>query len=397
MRTAGAGGAVEQGRPLSAGPRRSSTLGTVVFWASLGISLVLTLSFVVGALAPLVPFLVFLPAIVATVGTLQQTAVIAGWTYLVAFMVYASRDGISGQELYGLVLAAVLAVLSIAASWYRIRSAEEEYRRRSHEEEVRQLRSTVAELQRRILRPLPARVSGLIVDGHYRPVEENQMVGGDIYEVVRTPFGVRVMIADVQGKGLPAVGTAFSVLGAFRSAAYHIKDLIQLADVLDTSVVRYNIYAKQVQEPERFVTALLLDIDDQGRVRVINCGHLPPYVVCPQYAGPAVPHDPSAPLGLGSLVPQARVIQEFSLPPEATLLLCTDGVTEARNRDGKFYPLKERLRGWRNVPAEQLIERIAADLGEFTEEDYRDDMTVLTLYRERSAAPVAEPPRQAAR
>src|SRR5690606_40191744 len=247
MRTAGAGGAVEQGRPLSAGPRRSSTLGTVVFWASLGISLVLTLSFVVGALAPLVPFLVFLPAIVATVGTLQQTAIIAGWTYLVAFMVYASRDGISGQELYGLVLAAVLAVLSIAASWYRIRSAEEEYRRRSHEEEVRQLRSTVAELQRRILRPLPARVSGLIVDGHYRPVEENQMVGGDIYEVVRTPFGVRVMIADVQGKGLPAVGTAFSVLGAFRSAAYHIKDLIQLADVLDTSVMRYNIYAKQVQ------------------------------------------------------------------------------------------------------------------------------------------------------
>ena len=121
MRTAGAGGAVEQGRPLSAGPRRSSTLGTVVFWASLGISLVLTLSFVVGALAPLVPFLVFLPAIVATVGTLQQTAIIAGWTYLVAFMVYASRDGISGQELYGLVLAAVLAVLSIAASWYRIR------------------------------------------------------------------------------------------------------------------------------------------------------------------------------------------------------------------------------------------------------------------------------------
>src|SRR5690606_25634946 len=168
-------------------------------------------------------------------------------------------------------------------------------------------------------------------------------------------------------------------------------------DVLDTSVVRYNIYAKQVQEPERFVTALLLDIDDQGRVRVINCGHLPPYVVCPQYAGPAVPHDPSAPLGLGSLVPQARVIQEFSLPPEATLLLCTDGVTEARNRDGKFYPLKERLRGWRNVPAGQLIGRIAAVLAEFTEEGSRDDLTVPTLYRERSAAPLAAPPPPAAR
>ena len=397
MRTAGAGGAVEQGRPLSAGPRRSSTLGTVVFWASLGISLVLTLSFVVGALAPLVPFLVF------SSRDRRHGRHTAADRHHRRVDLPCRFHGVrlAGRDLrprtVRLVLAAVLAVLSIAASWYRIRSAEEEYRRRSHEEEVRQLRSTVAELQRRILRPLPARVSGLIVDGHYRPVEENQMVGGDIYEVVRTPFGVRVMIADVQGKGLPAVGTAFSVLGAFRSAAYHIKDLIQLADVLDTSVVRYNIYAKQVQEPERFVTALLLDIDDQGRVRVINCGHLPPYVVCPQYAGPAVPHDPSAPLGLGSLVPQARVIQEFSLPPEATLLLCTDGVTEARNRDGKFYPLKERLRGWRNVPAEQLIERIAADLGEFTEEDYRDDMTVLTLYRERSAAPVAEPPRQAAR
>ena len=176
---------------------------------------------------------------------------------------------ISGQELYGLVLAAVLAVLSIAASWYRIRSAEEEYRRRSTRR-----RSPPAAVDRRrapTADPPPAARTGvgLIVDGHYRPVEENQMVGGDICEVV-VPF---------RGKGddrrrprqRPARGR-HRVLRPrrFPQRRLHIKDLIQLADVLDTSVVRYNIYAKQVQETERFVTALLIDIDDQGRVRVIN-------------------------------------------------------------------------------------------------------------------------------
>ncbi|MGI5488006.1 SpoIIE family protein phosphatase [Microtetraspora malaysiensis] len=49
-------------------------------------------------------------------------------------------------------------------------------------------------------------------------------------------------------------------------------------------------------------------------------------------------------------------------PHDATLVLCTDGVTEARNADGDFYPLRARLRTWGELPPEQLTATLHADL-----------------------------------
>src|SRR5690606_27170681 len=74
MRDSGADGAADPEQGLAA--RRalpSLSFGTLVFWGALAISLVFVLGFVVGPLTRLVPFLVFLPAIVAGVGTIWQT------------------------------------------------------------------------------------------------------------------------------------------------------------------------------------------------------------------------------------------------------------------------------------------------------------------------------------
>ncbi|MEY9214948.1 serine/threonine-protein phosphatase [Thermobifida halotolerans] len=388
MRSSGVDGAAstEQAPDHRATRLLSLSFRTFVFWGAGVAALILAVGYQVGALVRLVPFLVFLPAVVAGVGAVWQTAAVSVWILLVAAVTFTLRGGIDVTDAYSLLLAAAFGALSTAACWYRIRHGEETARRRSHEDEVRRLRSTVAELQRRILRPLPARAGGVVVDGRYRPVEEDRMVGGDVYEVVDSPHGVRVLIADVQGKGLPAIGTAFSVLGAFRSTAYRTKDIRELVDAMEDAVVQYNFHAQQIEEPERFVTALILDIDEQAKVCAVNCGHIPPYLVRPGRTGPVALSEPGAPLGLGGLVPEPRALGEFALPPDGALLLCTDGVTEARDRGGAFYPLEERLRGWEDVPSERVIETLAADLRRFTGDHFRDDVTALTLYREGATA-----------
>jgi hypothetical protein len=96
------------------------------------------------------------------------------------------------------------------------------------------------------------------------------------------------------------------------------------------------------------------------------------------------------PLGLGKLTTESRTSAWFAFPPTATLLLCTDGVTEARGPGRSFYPLDERLRAWAGVPPARLVDTLRADLRAFTGAAPPDDIAVLILHRPK---PVTEPAR----
>ncbi|TDQ52285.1 PP2C family protein-serine/threonine phosphatase [Actinorugispora endophytica] len=352
--------------------------GALASWVVGVTAVVLVPAFVAGPFTGLVPFLVFLPAFVAGMGTVRQTAFAWMWVLVVVVGVFAYRDELGGNPLSVLFVAG-FGGLAVAASWYRTRK----------EEEIDRLRSAVAALQRRILRPLPLSTGQVEVDGLYWPVEEDSMVGGDVYEVVETRYGTRVLIADVQGKGMPAVGAAFAVLEMFRVTAYGEPDLSGLVGLLEDAVVRQNAFAEENGEPERFVTALVLDIDDTGEVRVVNCGHVPPHVLRGGRAGQVPLAEASVPLGLGGLIPEPRAVERFDLPPDAVLLLCTDGVTEARDPAGSFYPLEERLGGREGASPARVVRTLEADLRDFTASAPRDDIAVLALARRTAPGPSA--------
>ncbi|MGK5501384.1 PP2C family protein-serine/threonine phosphatase [Streptomyces sp. URMC 125] len=332
----------------------------------------------------LTPLLVFLPAFVAGRGTVRQTALAAAWTVLalVGLMAYDPFQTVSANlATIGFTMA--LGGLSVAGAWQRVR----------RDEEIIRLRSAAAGLQRQILRPLPQLTDRLLVDGVYEPVEEDSRVGGDIYEVVDSPYGTRVCIADVQGKGLPAIGAAFTVLGAFREAANREPDLTAVVDALESAVVRHNAFATQTGEPERFVTALVLDVGGGRWVRAVDCGHVPPYLLHRERTGPLMPREAGVPLGLGSLAPEPRRAEWLDLPDDAMLLLCTDGVTEARDPAGSFFPLEERLPRWVGASPHEVATGLLDELMEHTGGSPSDDIALLVL---RRAAPV-EPPRGGAR
>ncbi|GAA3604588.1 PP2C family serine/threonine-protein phosphatase [Nonomuraea rosea] len=334
-------------------------------------AVVITLDVVTGTAVRLFPLLIFLPAIVSGLGTVRQTAIASVWVVLAVGLTAA----VLRQETDDLLLAAgftaLFGVLSVFGCRYRVR----------REEEVHRLRSAAAALQRQIVRPLPLRTPNLAVDGLYQPVEEDALVGGDMYEVSASPYGTRVLIADVQGKGLPAIGTALAVLGAFREAAYREETLIGVVDSLENAVVRQNAFATHNGEPERLVTALVLDIRQELMIEAVDCGHIAPYVI---HGGKALQvnlGEPGVPLGLAALAVSPRRRERFAFPGGATMLLCTDGVTEARDPGGAFYPLEERLRAWAIAPPARLAEALCADLRAFTRAAPRDDIAVLTLRR----------------
>ncbi|WP_307792472.1 PP2C family protein-serine/threonine phosphatase [Streptomyces verrucosisporus] len=329
----------------------------------------------------LVPLLIFLPAFVAGRGTARQTAAAAAWVVLVlvGLLVYDPFQTVSAN-LSTVAFTAALGGLSIAGAWQRDR----------RDEEITRLRSAAAALQRQILRPLPLLTDRLLADGAYEPVEEDSRVGGDIYEVMPSPYGTRVLIADVQGKGLPAIGTAFAVLGAFREAAGREPELTAVVEALEDAVVRHNAFEAQSGEPERFVTALVLNADGGRDVQVVDCGHIPPYLLRRERTGPtALPvplRNTGVPLGLGSLAPDSRAVERFALPPDTMLLLCTDGVTEARDSSGSFFPLRERLAGWADASPREVAAGLLDQLAVHTGGNAADDIALLVLRRSRPPA-----------
>ena len=206
--------------------------------------------------------------------------------------------------------------------------------------------SSVAEVaQRALLRPLPAQLGPLSFGVVYLAAAAEAKVGGDLYEVAHTvAHGIRLIIGDVRGKGLGAVELASDVLGMFRELAHDAGSLAELAGRLDAGV------ARGTGGREEFVTALLLEIDaEAGRTSIFSCGHPTPLLISADEEDRGcrvslidVPL-PAPPLGLLILGKPADAQRSFDFGPNEQLLLYTDGVTEARDAKGTFYPLQDRI------------------------------------------------------
>ncbi|MEU1349068.1 PP2C family protein-serine/threonine phosphatase [Streptomyces sp. NPDC005795] len=324
----------------------------------------------------IVPLLVVVPALVSVFGTIRQTVGVASWIMVVAVTSRLVTGGTFWDITSSVVFTVLASFLGVGACALRIR----------HATEIARLRSAAVALQRQILRPLPIVTDQVVAHGTYAPIEEDRLVGGDIYEVVSSPHGTRVIIGDVQGKGLAAIGAGFAVLGAFREAAIREPSLTGVVDALEDAVARHNAFSAQTGETERFVTALVLDFAGDGRVRAVNCGHLPPRLLHDHVASPVPLRRTSVPLGLAELSSEARAGEELDFPAGATLLTFTDGVTEARDAAGAFYPLDSRLGRWADLGPRELLDALHSDLSEFSGGVRRDDIAVLAVRRTPSTA-----------
>jgi serine phosphatase RsbU (regulator of sigma subunit) len=194
--------------------------------------------------------------------------------------------------------------------------------------------TAVAEVaQRVLLHPLPREVGPLQVAVRYISASAAARIGGDLYEVIATRQAIRLIVADVRGKGLAAVQTAALVLGAFREAAHDAAGLAQIAARIERSLGRQ-------AAAEEFVTAVLAQIPYSGSsIKILNCGHPPPLLLTGHAARRIEPCEAGLPLGLTQLAVSPRETSVIELSPGQRLLFYTDGISEARDKSGDFYPL----------------------------------------------------------
>lgn len=237
--------------------------------------------------------------------------------------------------------------------------------------------------QRAVLPTPPARIGGLRVAARYVAAHADARIGGDLYAVQDTPHGVRLIVGDVRGKGLGAVEAVAVLIGAFREAAEQERTLEGLAARLERALQREGARRANLDQSEGFTTAVLAEVPPGAPfLRLVNRGHPPPLLlhsagrITEAHRGPA-----ALPLGLGDVGAWPDHVQEWEFPQGTTLLLFTDGVTEARDADGTFYDAGRRLSGRQFRSPDALLDALTEDVACHTGGETADDMALLAIRR----------------
>jgi len=358
--------------------RKPSSNWTVLSWMpTVVMAVVAGVDVVAGPGVGLLPLVSLGPAFSGLIGGWRRTA----GTGVAALLLCVGLGFYNGQfdESRGFAaLGSVAGVTGVGIAAAVMRSRREA--------ELASVRSIAEVAQRVLLRPVPLTAGPLQAAVSYTSAVAEARIGGDLYEVVASPHGIRVIVGDVQGKGLAAVETAAVVLGAFREAAHDEPDLVGLGERLERSVARE-------LEGEKFVTAILAEIGVRHEVVFLNYGHPAPMVVRRDGAVD-FPQPPAhaLPLGLGAHGGEDPKSYRVDFAPGEQLLLYTDGVTEARNEDGHFYPVGERAHLLKDPDAHRALETLRADLAQHAGGPPHDDAAMLLLryhgHEEGKSAPI---------
>ena len=325
------------------------------------------------------PFLTAVPALAAvTLGPKGTTAAAA--LALAISVTTATYNGAWGTlQVYTNFLA--LALVSVAGF---ITSRAVRERRRRELDQVRRIAVTAQEV---VLRPVPARLGPVLTGSLCLAAGTGAQVGGDLYEAVQTRYGVRLIVGDVRGKGLSAVRAVAVALGAFREAVHYEEDLVEVMNRCAAALRREvavlpGAHGQEVLL-EGFTTALIAQVPEEPVVQLVNRGHPPPLLLHHGRATPLMPSLPSPPLGLEDLITDLPMKPEsYPFIPGDRLLLYTDGVIEARDRDGEFFALPEMLEGIRvDTTPSEFLERLHQALIRHTGGDLADDVAMILADR----------------
>lgn len=245
---------------------------------------------------------------------------------------------------------------------------------------LRSARDVAETVQRAVLPAPPERIGPLAMAARYTAAAEEAAIGGDPYAILETAYGIRMMVADVRGKGLGAVTTVAGLLGTFFEAAAHAPDLPELVHRLEGRLQRMNALPGDQEAAETFATAAELSADG-ATLHVANRGHPAPLLVGGGRVRSLEPGTPTLPLGLAGLGGPDVPVDRFEVPKGATLVLFTDGLTEARDRTGAFYAPIACLSCSISPAPDRVLDTLTADLTRHTGGRLSDDSALLAVTR----------------
>src|SRR4051812_36023399 len=184
-----------------------------------------------------------------------------------------------------------------------------------------------AELARTLAPPLVFATDGVIVAGLLEPCYDN---GGDALDYALNGPVLHLGVFDAMGHGLAAVGVGAFAISAYRNSRRSGRDLLETYAAMDEAV--------EDQFPDRrFVTAVIAELDvDTGELRWVSAGHPAPLLIRDARHARTLSAQHARPLGIG-LPGTPPTVSQASLEPGDLLLFYTDGLTDARDADGKRF------------------------------------------------------------
>jgi len=223
-------------------------------------------------------------------------------------------------------------------------------------------------------------------------IEPARTVGGDLYDfMLLDPNRLFFLIADVSGKGIPA-----ALFMAMTREVVH-DAVLRYGSALDRVLAAANervaaASADMAREggDMMFVTAVAGTLDlTTGALAYASAGHDLPFVLAPGARPRQLASEGGPPLG--ALDDFAFPIDHDRLDPGAVLLLYTDGVSEAENRERQFYTVARLAASLAAAPpssAEAVIDAVLGDLRRFVGgAEQADDIALIALRR----VPLSEP------
>jgi sigma-B regulation protein RsbU (phosphoserine phosphatase) len=156
-------------------------------------------------------------------------------------------------------------------------------------------------------------------------------IGGDFFDAVNTDDGLAVVLVDVSGKGVSAALLASTLQGMIYSQLTAGMGLTDIVAAANNFFTHKNI-------GEKYATLVIARLHPDGELEYVNCGHVPPLLVC-NHEVIRLAHG-NMPVGL--LESAEYESDRCNLHAGDRLILVTDGVTEAENASGEFFD-NERL------------------------------------------------------
>ncbi len=232
-------------------------------------------------------------------------------------------------------------------------------------------------LQASLLPPRPPDIPGMELASRYIPGDRNAQIGGDFFDVFRlasNDWGI--VVGDACGKGPRAAGVAALARWSVRASAVHHFDPSAVLSDLNTVLL-----AEGDGDDDRFCTVAFarLELDACGAwVTVSSAGHPLPMLV--RATGVVEERGrPGVPVGLFDSA--TSIDDRIGLGPGDSLVLYTDGITEARTTDGAQFGqdrLRQCLVRWAGRSADEIATNILGEARAFAD-GIRDDVAVIVL------------------
>jgi serine phosphatase RsbU (regulator of sigma subunit) len=222
-------------------------------------------------------------------------------------------------------------------------------------------------------RLFPQKLPAMQTLGYAGGCIQARQVGGDYYDFLELcPGRLALVLADIAGKGISGALLMANLQANLRSQyAVALDDLPRLLRSVN------QLFYENSSESS-YATLFFADYDDSSRrLCYANCGHLPPLLL---RADGRLERLTSTNTVLGLFEKWECAAAEVHLAAGDTLVLYTDGVTEAENAEGVQFGesrLAETILAQRHRPLPSLLDTIVATVQKFSAGEQADDITLV--------------------